>query len=250
MLTQLYTSASGLIAGERKVELISNNLANVNTPAYRADRPLFSSYFTDAVAAASGGNTPASPQSVALAGRWYEEAQGALRSTGNPFDLALRGDGWFRVQTQAGERLTRGGSFAVDAEGRLTTAEGAAVLDDRGMEIILAPDEALSGEFSVNPEGMISVDGGQVATLGLVKADLRNLEREGAGLWRPIGPVVEMEPGSTEVAQGYIEQSAVEATSELVNLISAQRLFEMHQKLVDVGFNNVARKAVELGRPR
>ena len=107
MFPQLYTAASGMVAGERTLELVSNNLANADTPGFKADRALFETYLSDAARRDVPGGNPAAPRGVTVASSWRPEEQGSLRETQSPLDLALTGPCWFRVETPQWERLTR-----------------------------------------------------------------------------------------------------------------------------------------------
>ncbi len=246
MLPEMYTGASGMVATQRTLDLVANNLANVRTPAFRPDRPLFSSYLPpqEAVSAAASGAITA--RGVTVAGAWRNEETGALRETGSPFDVAIDGPGWFRIGTSAGERLTRNGSFSLSADGRLVTGDGDAVHDDKGRPI----DLPNGSEIVIAADGTVEVDGKVVATLGLADADGQTLVREGETRWRAEGPVTPLEEGSAALRQGFIEESGVDATRELVALIAAQRMFEMQQRVVDVTANQVARQTLSLAGVR
>jgi flagellar basal-body rod protein FlgF len=245
MFPQLYTAASGMVAGEQTLDLVTGNLANVRTPGYRADRPLFSSYMSAATEANVAGGRPAAPRGVMLTSSWRPEEQGPLRESGNPLDLALAGPGWFRLGTPNGERLTRAGTFSRSNDGRLVTAQGLDVLDTNGQPLRL-PD----GTVTVTNDGTVSIDGAPVGQLGLAQSESAALTREGETLWKTQAPIVPLDMKNTQVHQGFVEESAVNATSELVSMIQAQRMYEMQQKLVDVTANTLARKAIELGDPR
>lgn len=243
MFPMLYTAASGLVAGEKALDVTASNLANVTTPAYRPERPLFASYLGRAVARASAG-TPASPVEVDVRGTWDAMRPGPLKSTGNPLDLAIEGEGWFRVGTPAGERLTRAGSLQLDAEGRLVTPDGHPLLDELGNPVVVP---AGSRQVEVAQDGTVSVDGEQVAILGLVTAPPGTLRREGNSLWQPTAGVTPLPPERVRIRQGFLEQSGVSATEELVRMIGVQRLFELQERVVHVAANVVASEAVKLG---
>lgn len=241
MFPQLYTAASGLIAGERQVETSANNLANASTPAYQSERPLFESYLGEAVKRAWPGAKPAAPHSVSVTNSWRSTEAGPLHQTGNPLDLALESPGYFRVQTPDGERLTRSGNFTRHAEGRLTTTEGFAVLDDGGQPIRLP-----EGTFTVNQDGTFSGGG----RLGIVTAPQQQLTRAGESLWDAGGRATPVDPAEVSVRQGHLEGSNVDAVRELTGMVAAQRLFELQQRMVDLTGNQLARRALELGESK
>lgn len=245
MFPQLYTAASGMMAGAQTLELVSGNLANVHTPGYRADRPMFAEYLSRVAAARVPGGKPVAPNGVLLFSSWRPDEQGPLHQTGNDLDMALQGPGWFRIGTRNGERLTRAGLFTRGVDGRLTTEQGHDVLDASGKPIQLP-----EGRLVVTSDGSVTVGGANVAQLGLAEAPAQALLREGETLWAPQGPVKPLTGGATSIRQGYVEESGVNATGELVSLITAQRLYEMQQKLLDLTANTLARRAIELGEPR
>ncbi len=242
MFPMLYTAASGLVAGEKALDVTASNLANVTTPAYRPERPLFSSYLGRAVARAAAGAT--APAEVDVGGTWTSMRPGPLRSTGNPLDLAIEGEGWFRVQAPGGERLTRAGNLRLDEQGRLVTADGNPLLDELGNPIVV-PSGARQVE--VAQDGTVSVDGEQLATIGLVTAPAGTLRREGNSLWVATAGTTPLPPSRVRIRQGFLEQSGVSATEELVRMISVQRLFELQERVVHVAANVVADRAVKLG---
>ncbi len=246
MFPQLYTAASGMVAGEQTLDLVTGNLANVRTPGYRPDRPLFSTYLSAVTAAHVPGGKPAAPREVTMASAWRSDEMGALHETRAPFDVAINGPGWYRIATPNGERLTRAGNFSRGNDGRLVTQQGYAVLDETGKPITL-PEGT---NVTIVPDGSVAVDGNPVARIGLAQAKAQDLSREGETLWRSNAPIVPLPAQDTDVRQGFIEESAVNATTELVNMIQAQRMYEMQQKILDVTANTLARKAIELGDPR
>lgn len=226
-----------MISDSRALELVSNNLANSRTPAFRPERPIFSSIEPPEPARRAGVviNTP---RSVAVQSSWHDLNPSSIRETGQPFDIAIRGPGWFRVETPNGERLTRNGMFTRDIEGRLTTMSGLPVLNNEG-EALNIP----TGTMTVDQEGFLSVDGTPIGRLGIVEST-GNVVQEGDSLWRSEGGVADSE--QPEIAQGFVEESSVQPTQELITMIQVQRAFERQQKVVDLTANVVARQALDL----
>jgi flagellar basal body rod protein FlgG len=244
MFPQFYTGASGLVAAGKSLELTSNNLANLRTPAYRPDRALFASYLSAEAARVGPAARASGPVGVALAGGWRSDRPGPLRETGNPLDVAFQGPGWLRVATPAGERYTRAGSLTRGPDGTLATQHGFAVLDDRGVPIQL-PD----GKLQIAPDGSLTVGDALVARLGVADPAMATMTREGENLWRADGAVAELPPERTKLAQGFVEESGVEATQELITMIESQRMFDMQQRVVDLTANTVVPGALKLGEP-
>ena len=244
MYPQLYTGASGMVASSQKLDLVANNLANVRTPGYLPDHPLFSTYLGETLLE-EAGPTPQAPRQVDLAGHWRPETPGPMQSTGNDLDLAIQGRGFFRVETPQGERLTRAGAMTRSTNGSLATSDGNYVLDEFGKRIQLP-----EGNVTVTSDGTLTVGDEVVARLGLASGSVNTMLREGAALWNPQGPTAPLPAEQADILQGYLEQSSVKPTQELVNMIEAQRLFDMQQRVVNITANTVMKKSLELGESK
>ena len=157
--------ASRLTAQQRVTEVTAGNLANANTPGFKAERVQFSDWLVrqNGAAAPPGGETIAFTQDRAT---WREQQAGSLTHTGNPFDLALTGEGWFTVDTPRGPRLTRDGRFGPMPDGTLADHRGNAVLDPNGRPIQLPPSET---NVSIAGDGTISSPNGRLGKIGVVK---------------------------------------------------------------------------------
>ena len=205
----------------RELNSVSNNIANADTTGFKKENQFFSEYIR-----------LLDPQSRSLSqtnigGRFFDAQQGALTETGATFDLAIEGEGYFKVQTPAGERLTRAGSFSLNTQGELTNPEGYAVLSDGGSPIAIP---AGAKTITVAPDGSIAVDGAPLGKVGIVTAQETSLMREGGNLFKTDGEVVEVE--NPRIAQGFIEESNVNPVVEIARLIEVQRAYEMSQKLL------------------
>jgi len=238
MIRGLYTSASGLVAEMAKTDVISNNLANVNTTGFKKDRAIFRAFpemdihrINDpAVISPKDKIDPRPFIGVLGTGAMLDEintdfAQGAIENTSNPLDLALSGEGFFEVQTQAGVRYTRDGSFTRNQEGYLVTKDGYYVLGQNGP--VLLPD---GEDISVNRRGEVYSGGNFVDRLMVVDfADRGQILKEGDNLYtagqQPVA-------SGSEVIQGALEGSNVNTIDEMVDLITAFRAYEASQKIV------------------
>jgi flagellar basal-body rod protein FlgF len=213
------TRQSGLL---REMQVIAHNIANAGTTGFRREGVLFSEF----VRRLGGEEAPLSM--AAANARQTFLTQGALSPTGGQLDLAIEGNGFFRIQTDAGERLTRAGHFALNAAGEIVTPDGLRLLDDGGAPIQVPPGAAVS----VAADGTISADGVPLAQLGLVvpenPADLR---RHAGVLLEPTGPVVPAE-GAT-LHQGFLEDSNVSPIAEMARMIAVQRAYEAGQAFLD-----------------
>ncbi len=187
----------------RSQEVQANNLANANSDAFKVDR---------ITARQLDGAT--FPQAV----MHTDLRQGSLRETGRPLDVSLDGDGYMVVQTDRGERLTRGGSLQVDPSGRLTDAHGAPLMGDKG------PIVAAGGKLEVHGDGTVLVDGAQVGRLRLVQVPGGRIQKEGAGRFQAISPA---QPASDalKVRQGTVEEANVDPLIGMVDLVAIQRAY-------------------------
>lgn len=223
---------------KRELALVAHNLANVSTTGFRAERMLF-----DQAMHKAGSENVAF---VVDRASYLQEAPGQVEMTHRDFDVALDGDGWFSVETEDGLRYTRDGRFHMSPDGMLVTAGGHAVLDEQGSTITI---DTTGAEFSVAPDGEITLDGSSLGRMGLIQfGDDQRLMREASGLYRPANDV-EGEPATQiKVLQGALERSNVDPILEITRLIEASRAYETAARS-GVDTHNLKRSAVErLGR--
>lgn len=237
----LYTAASGMIARQRDLDVIANNLANASVNGYRPDSTFYEVWrrVGEKARGAAGAREAAVNSEVQVPSLYTSTQPGAIVLTGAPLDLAIEGDGWFVVQAKAGERYTRGGSLRLASNGTLVTPDGTPVLGESG------PITLPQGRVEVGADGRIEVEGAQVGTLRLARAGEGDLVKEGANLYR-LRPGASVQPaeGDVIVRQGSLEAPAVNPVEELVRLVAAQRAFEQHAKTVNLIMNEIDRRAV------
>jgi flagellar basal-body rod protein FlgG len=244
----LAIAATGMNAQQQNIEVISNNIANINTTAFKRSRAEFSDllYQTERLQGVSNrglnATIPEGSQTglgVRLTSIRSLQTQGSLTNTGNSLDLALNGRGWYQIVGPDGEILyTRAGSFSTNASGQLVTADGYLV-----SPTILIPNNAVS--VAVSQSGIVTaVIGGQTAPQQIGQLTIANfanepgLEALGGNLFRQTlasgTPVVGVpgDPGFGTISQYYLESSNVDPVKELVSLISAQRAFELNSKVI------------------
>lgn len=215
----MLTRQSGLL---REMQAIANNIANTATTGFRQESVGFSEY----VQRVEGEQS----LSMALANYDFSSTlQGAMTKTNGRFDFAIEGDGYFLVQSPEGERLTRAGSFAPNGQGDLVTKDGYPVLDPGGAPIFVPPD---ASDLSVSADGTLSSNGRPLAQLGIVQpVEGAELLREGGVMFRVEG---EFEPAaSSRVVQGFLENSNVDAVSQIARMIAVQRAYEMGQSFTE-----------------
>ena len=236
MMQSVYTAKMGIIAQQKRVDTIANNIANVSTAGFRGTRVTFKD------ALYSTMQRPVDPQTfnlqqgngVLVASAVHDFTEGTPTITGISLDFCLQGDGFFTVQDGAGERqYTREGAFAAsnEADGNyLVNAQGKYVLDTQGNRIQLPQNSA---NLTVNAKGELSIGSGTpFATLNIASFENNEgLVALDGNCYVPTassGP--EMQAGNVQVKQGYLESSNVDLASELTKLIRAQRAFSLAGK--------------------
>jgi flagellar basal-body rod protein FlgF len=229
---EMYPALSGGLRSMRSLDVLANNLANVNTTGFKADRVRFE------LTSAANGQPSGSADSrlgeafVTTSTEVTDYSQGMLRETGNPTDFALQGEsGFFRLEAQGdgGPLLSRAGAFHVDPEGFLAARGGERVLDPAGKPIAIPK----AGPIEVDHQGGIRVGGTSVGRLAVVDvADRAALAKVGGGRWEA-PPDAELVPTAAEVVQGHLESSNVEPVQALTELIAITRYFEAFQKNLD-----------------
>jgi len=234
MIYGLYLSAAGALASQHRMEVIANNLANVQTTGFKRDLATFReapleadlrrapAAFRHPVADGIGGGIFAQPTFTDL-------RPGPLRHTRDPSDLAIAGEGFFVVDTPAGKRLTRDGRISISPAGHLVRAtDGLALLGANGEQIRVDPAQGLQ----VASDGTVQQEGVAVSRLAVVRtADREDLRKAGGGLFRVLGEAG-TRPADARVRQGYLEDSGVEPTTELTNLILANRSYELNARML------------------
>lgn len=244
MNSGIYPAVSGSLAAMRRLDVISNNLANINTPGYKKDKMSFEGLL------ASNTNPPKVPQGTTAdpilqkENIYIDYSSGPTSQSGNPLDLALDGDGFFAVTTPDGTAYTRQGNFRTSANGTLVTADGYPVQGVGGAAISIK-----GSHVEIDTKGGVTVDGTQAGTISVVDfAQPYNMTKIGSALFVAADPQVTPQVGKAQIQQGHIEGSNVESISEMVQLIETNRYFETCSKVIK-GFDDIAAKAAnELGK--
>jgi flagellar basal-body rod protein FlgG len=241
-------AATGMMAQQTNVEVIANNIANLNTTAFKRQRPEFQDllYQTERRGGATSSDTgtiiPVGVQigiGVKTAAVYRITTQGNLTQTSNPLDLAIQGRGFFQIlQPDGTTAYSRAGSFQLSPTGEIVTADGFNVQPG-----ITLPQNTLA--ITINPSGQVLASvAGQVAPQNVGQLQLANfpneagLEALGSNLFLETsasGSPVTGNPGSTgfgSLNQGLLETSNVDVVSEITNLITAQRAYEMNSKVI------------------
>lgn len=216
-----YTTLSRQSGLAREMQVVANNIANAATTGFRAEGLIFSEYVRPVENGASLSMGQGNVRNTSF-------AQGALTRTNGTFDLAIEGDGFFLIETPGGERLTRSGAFAASAEGDLVTYDGFRVLDAGGAPIFVPPGV----DIAVSADGTLSAEGNPLGQIGVVRpVDAARMVREDGVMFRADEG---FEPSEkARVLQGFVENSNVNAVSQLTRMIEVQRAYELGQSFLE-----------------
>jgi flagellar basal-body rod protein FlgF len=221
----IYIGLSRQIALQRQMTLLANNVANINTPGFKAQKPLFEEYISKPDMM---DNAQKSMSLVYDYGQFKVEAQGSMKLTGNPLDIALDGPGWMMVETPEGTKYTRAGNFTMNAIGELVTPSGNRVLD-AGQKTITIPSG--STDIRVTENGDISTSNGVIGRLGVMEFEnVQDLRPTGDGFYTTEAlpqPALE-----TKVRGGMIEGSNVQGVLEMTNLIEISRKYQSVNRML------------------
>jgi flagellar basal-body rod protein FlgF len=204
----------------RELDVIANNMANVTTNGFKARQARFREFLMPSARADAFPQPDQALSYVIDAGTPLDLATGAIEMTGNPLNAALKGDGFFVVQTAAGERYTRNGAFELDAQGRLITTDGHVVMGQAG-PITIGPEETNVG---IAPDGAVTSSQGERGRLRLVRfANPQDLKNEGANVF---SAAEQAQPAvNVRVEGGAIERSNVKPVLEMSRLIDVNRSY-------------------------
>jgi flagellar basal-body rod protein FlgF len=240
MQSSMYNALFGALTQEHRLANISNNLANVNTTGYKREKLAFRDVFIrfghdmlDPIAAIHEKSLLPEPDQMAqarIALSHIDFSQGGMRETGNPLDVALQGEGFFKVRTLEGDFYTRNGNFHLTPDGQLVNSQNYPVLSDGGEIIVEA-----GGRVDVAPNGEIRVNDDAVGVLQVVTFENPQvLEKVGQNLYRVREGVnaLEQPVDNVALASGYLENANVEVVQEMVGMIETHRLFEAYQKVM------------------
>jgi flagellar basal-body rod protein FlgG len=243
----LNTAATGMAAQQTRTDVIANNLANVNTTSFKASRPNFVDLLYQTVqgqqtVGSGDANTTQAIQvgrGTRLVGVERVQSQGALTQTSSPTDIGINGDGYFQVQQSNGQlTYTRDGSFQISDQGTLVTSDGLTVVP--GIKI-----PATAANLTVASNGIVSAtQAGSTTSTELGRIELARFANPagllalGDNLYQPTaasGDAVTgypMDDGMGQLQQGYLEGSNVDIVTEMVNMIDAQRAYEINSKSI------------------
>ena len=265
MLRGIYTGASGMVAQMHRMDALANNLANVDVTGHKRDLTVQKAFpellirrlSDDGLYSFPLGSAETGPvvgklgTGVELNELYTVFDQGALRETGNSFDLALDGQGFFVIDTTEGEKITRNGGFVLGSEGLLVTKEGSPVVGQNGYVEVKENNFVIdsagrvwqNAAYDQDPNRLVSVDENEWENLELVDqlriVDVRRpryLQKQGDSMWKATlesGDPYELTDGTRpKLNQGFLESSNVNPVREMVNLIEVNRSYEANQKVI------------------
>jgi flagellar basal-body rod protein FlgG len=231
MLEGLYSAAAGMEAQQQRLDGISNDLANLDTPGFQAERVGFEDLLYSSAGATQGTGVTIGAGAAAT-NLGPSQVSGTVSQTGEPLDLAINGDAYFEVKQPDGtDALTRNGQFQLDGKGQLLTAQGMVVQPP-----ITVPAGVTASDVSVGPDGTVSADGKKLGTLALVTvAAPGQLAEAGNSLLLPTtasGAIVKATGSS--VVQGALNSSDVNLADEMVQMMGVEQTYSMDSKAIDI----------------
>lgn len=218
----IYIALSKQMAQFRQMDLHAHNIANATTTGFKGEKMIFTDYLVD------DGNyyKNAFAQDIAT---WRNTREGAMEMTGEKFDVAIQGDGYFMVETPLGVRYTRAGNFNLDGNGILITADGYPVLDAGGARIEFLPEDT---GVVISEEGLIQVGAEERGQLGVVRFENEQmLERLNSALYQSDVPPLPAE--NYRILQGTIESSNVQPVMEMTAMMKTSRSVSSTNKIIN-----------------
>lgn len=228
----LYISAAGARAQSQRLEVLTHNLANVDTPGFKRELAVLEARHAEAI---ERGEDSAESNSmnnigggIAMSETMTEFAGGNVKRTDQITDMAIRGNGFFLVEKEGEQFLTKAGNFRLSPDGRLTTQQGYSVLSEDGAPVAFDPTLG----WRVTPSGTIEQDGLQLPLAIVEPTSMGDLSRVGENLFRPLAQVNPVAIEQRQVASHHLEISNVKPTLEMMQLIETSRAFEANIKMI------------------
>ncbi len=242
MVKGLYTSLFGMRPMMDKQDILSNNLANVNTSGYKKS-DLFVRAYVDFV------NTDEQKlfmnDNIRVDEVKIDFQQGPLIQTSNSLDLAIKGHGFFMVETPKGPAYTRNGSFTLNQDGYIVNHHGQRVLAEDG------PIQVHGTQITVSQDGHVAVDGKYVCKLKILDFnEPYQLEKTGQSQFKPINEAAAKPAENFEISQGFLEGSNVNTVETMVKMMTAFRNFEADQRSIHAIDETLEKAVNEVGRVR
>jgi len=243
MLNGLFSNFSGKFVNSRRMEIISNNIANVSTPGFKSSRPVFNAFTGED----ESGNEMLLNTSVSMYDSYVNFSAAPLLETGSKLDFAIEGVGFFTVMTPDGPMYTRNGKFTLNQDKKLVTTEGYPVMG-RGGEIEVGGKDG-NPDISVESDGSVFVDRAFVDVIKIVDfADKKYIRNYGKNLYMNTregsGEII---PENSTIRQGYYEASNVDIMREMIEMIHTVRAYEAYTKIGE-SLDDVLGKLIDVSR--
>lgn len=256
MVRGLYTAYTGMINQQKRLDTVTNNLANASTTGFKREGLTLKSFDQMLTVKLNDLSVPYLNEGIGkmslgvkIGENYTDYSQGSFKETGNTYDLALAGNGFFTIsytdkKGNTSEKYTRDGEFTMDSEGYLRTLEGDYVQGEGGN--IMIPVE--TSEVSIRDNGDIYADGEYVDSLRIVDfEDYNNIEKFGENLYNVVDGATETE-STAAVKQGYLEMSNINVVKEMVEMITISRAYESNQKLIQTEDDMLDKSVNQVGK--
>ena len=238
-----YIALSRVTSLKRQMSVIANNLANMNTTAFKGENMMFVEHLVK-----SKGGDSIAPTKFTYSrdvAQVTDLSEGPIKSTGNPLDLAIKNEGYFTVETLEGPRYTRNGHFEVSSQGQLVNGQGFPVLADAGVPLTFAPEDT---DITIARDGTVSTNNGELGKIKLVKFDKpQNLQKEAGGLLKTEDAALPVD--APQMLQGSLESSNVQPIVEMSKMIETHRAFNSVRTFIERE-DQRQRKMIEQLSPR
>ena len=246
MIRGLYTAASGMQSAMRRQEIISNNLANVNTTGYKKQNAINKAFPEEMMSRIDNRSTEigALGSGTTVDEVNTDHSAGKFKQTGNTMDWAIKGEGFFVVQTPQGERYTRNGNFTVNNQNQVVTQQGYPVQGENGFL------EVQEGGNVAIDDNTLLVDGQEVGQISIRSfADKGGLVKEGENLFRRTPEAGNQFAAAGRVEQGFVEGANVNPIEEMTKMIQNSRTYQMDQKMIQINDQTLDQAVNQVGRP-
>ena len=251
MIKGIYTASSGMLVSQRRLDIISNNLANVNTTGYKKESTIKESFpemMMQKIESNSREDIGELGTGVRLKKSYTDFSLGHIKKTDNRLDLAIKGDGFFVIRTPEGRRYTRNGNFSLNQEGQIVTQQGYPVLGKNGN-----PIQTIEGrDIDIDKNGQVylgDLEGNQLQIVNF--NDSENLIKKGENLFESKnGQAVEQNAGDFQLLQGYLEGSNVNTVKEMTKMIEVNRLYEAQQRVIKKADSTLGKAVNQVGSVR
>jgi len=248
MIKGLYTAASAMNVNMKKMDVTSNNLANVNSTGFKRTGSIqnsFSEMLISRIDSSGKQELGSIGGGVELEENYTDYSAGEFKHTNNKLDLAIKGRGFFTLQTPEGVRYSRNGSFSLNNQNQIVNSQGHLLLNQNGEPIQTVPGR----EITIDKSGQINFGELEGDRINIVDFDdYRNLTKQGNNLYQTADGIEGNQVEGSKVLQGYLEGSNVNIVQEMANMIETTRAYETNQKVIQTIDNSLDKAVNDVGR--